>query len=47
MTKQEIKIALYNELLSLKDEEITSNEIELMYYLSKDEEIQKILANVK
>lgn len=47
MTKKELKIALYNELLSLKDEEKTRNEIHLMYYLSRDRELQEILANVK
>lgn len=43
MTKQELKVELYRQLLSLQDSEITDNEIDLMYSLSKDEEVQRVL----
>lgn len=43
MTKQEAKIELYNQLISLKESEITSVEIDIMFALSQDEEVQSIL----
>lgn len=45
MTKQELKVKLYNHLLSLKDEEISLNEIDIMFALAKDEEVQKVLGH--
>lgn len=43
----EAKITLYTLLLCLDEESITDNEVELLYYLSKDEQIQKKLSDAR
>jgi hypothetical protein len=43
---KELKVGLYRALLFKETSEITDNEIDIMYYLSEDEEIQEILGAV-
>lgn len=37
------KLALYLSLLSLNTDTLTSNEVDIMFLLSKDEEIQALI----
>lgn len=43
----EAKIILYSLLLRLDEETITDNEVELLYYLSKDEQIRQKLSDAR
>jgi len=42
-TIQELKIDLYRALLGKDITDLTSTEIDIMYYLAQDEEIQQVL----
>ena len=42
-SKPQLKLALYLDLLKVPVEELTSDEVELMYLLSRDETIQAAL----
>lgn len=43
ISKPQLKLSLYLELLKAPVEELTSDEVELMYLLAKDADIQSVL----